>query len=128
MKAVVPAWMKPICDAFAFPAAVVDGDYVRCSGVIGFKPDLSVPDDPAAQFTLAFENLRSVLEESGVGFADIVEMNTYHVGLQANLQTFVEVKSRFLSPPYPAWTAIGITELALPGGIVEIQVTARRRK
>lgn len=127
MKTVVPAWMKPVCDAYAFPAAVIDGDHVRCSGVIGFKPDLSVPADPGAQFTLAFENLKSVLEEAGVGFADVVEMNSYHVNLQANVQTFVEVKNRFMKAPYPAWTAIGITELALPGALVEIQVTARRR-
>lgn len=128
MKEVVPAWMKPICDAYAFPAAVIDGDYVRCSGVIGFKPDVSVPIDPAAQFQLAFENLRSVLEEAGTGFADVVEMNTYHVGLQAHMQTFVGMKNRFMSSPYPAWTAIGITELALPGALVEIQVTARRKR
>ena len=127
MKTVVPAWMKPVCDAYAFPAAVIDGDFVRCSGVIGFKPDLSVSSDPAAQFTLAFENLESVLEEAGAGFADVVEMNTYHVGLQAHMQAFVAIKNQFMKPPYPAWTAIGITELALPGALVEIQVTARRR-
>jgi enamine deaminase RidA (YjgF/YER057c/UK114 family) len=127
MKTVVPAWMKPVCDAYAFPAAVIDGDLVRCSGVIGFKPDLSVPAEPEAQFTLAFENLKGVLEEAGTGFADVVEMNTYHVGLQAHMQTFVSVKNRFMKPPYAAWTAIGITELALPGALVEIQVTARRK-
>ena len=29
-----------------------------------------------------------------------------------------------ISEPYPAWTAIGCTELAMPGGLVEIRVQA----
>ena len=32
----------------------------------------------------------------------------------------------FLSEPWPAWTAIGITELAVPGAHVEIRVTAQK--
>lgn len=126
MKEVIPAWLKPVYEAYAFSPAVIDGEYVRCSGMIGFRPDMSVPEDPAAQFKLAFENLRGVLAEAGVSFANVVEMNTYHVGLQAHMQTFIAVKNQFMSPPHAAWTAIGITELALPGALVEIQVTARR--
>jgi enamine deaminase RidA (YjgF/YER057c/UK114 family) len=30
-----------------------------------------------------------------------------------------------MSAPYPAWTAVGISELASPRALVEIQVTAR---
>ena len=34
-------------------------------------------------------------------------------------------KDRYIHQPYPAWTAIGISELAIPGGLVEIRVSAR---
>ena len=34
------------------------------------------------------------------------------------------VKSRFIKPDFPSWTAIGCTELALPGAAVEIKATA----
>ena len=37
---------------------------------------------------------------------------------------FMSVRDEFLSEPWPAWTAIGITELAIPGARVEIRVTA----
>jgi enamine deaminase RidA (YjgF/YER057c/UK114 family) len=37
----------------------------------------------------------------------------------------MQVKDHYMKPSYPAWTAIGITELALPGGLVEIKVIAR---
>jgi enamine deaminase RidA (YjgF/YER057c/UK114 family) len=38
---------------------------------------------------------------------------------------FMSVRDEFLSSPWPAWTAIGITELALPGAHVEIRVMAK---
>ncbi|OBF86079.1 hypothetical protein A5791_01080 [Mycobacterium sp. 852002-51163_SCH5372311] len=125
MKEVIPEWMKPIYDAYHFAPAVIDGDYLRCSGMIGFRPDLSVPEEPTAQFTLAFENLRGLLQEAGLTFANVTEMTTYHVGLQAHLRAFAAVKDEFMPAPYAAWTAVGISELAAPGALVEIQVTAR---
>jgi enamine deaminase RidA (YjgF/YER057c/UK114 family) len=125
MKEVVPAWMKPIYETYHFAPAVIDGDFLRCSGMIGLRPDLSVPEDPTAQFTLAFENLRGLLAEAGLTFANVTEMTTYHVGLRAQMQAFTAVKDKFMSAPYPAWTAVGISELASPGALVEIQVTAR---
>ncbi len=125
MKEVVPAWMKPIYETYHFAPAVIDGDHLRCSGMIGFRPDLSVPEDPTAQFTLAFQNLRGLLAEAGLTFANVTEMTTYHVGLRAHMQAFTAVKDKFMSAPHPAWTAVGISELASPGALVEIQVTAR---
>jgi enamine deaminase RidA (YjgF/YER057c/UK114 family) len=37
---------------------------------------------------------------------------------------FMSVRDEVLSEPWPAWTAIGISELAIPGARVEIRVTA----
>ena len=125
MKEVIPDWAKPMYDAYHFAPAVIDGDYLRCSGMIGVRPDLTVPEDPEEQFTLAFENLRDLLAEAGCTFADVVEMTSYHVGLAAHTATFVAVRDRFMTAPYPAWTAVGISELAFPGGLAEIQITAR---
>jgi len=35
------------------------------------------------------------------------------------------VKDEYVSSPYPAWTAIGVTELITEGTIVEVRVIAR---
>ena len=83
--------------------------------------------EPEAQFAQAFENVKSVLAAAKLDFSDVVEMTTFHVGLQQHLGTFLAVKDRYLTAPYPAWTAIGIVELAVPGALVEIRVTARLR-
>lgn len=122
---VIPKGMEPYYDQYHFAPAVKDGNRLYCSGVIGVGADGKPPADPATQFTQAFEMLKSVLTTAGVSFSDVIEMTTFHVGLQANLTTFMKVKDRYLQAPYPSWTAIGITELALPGGLVEIKVIAR---
>jgi len=124
---VVPAGMETFYDRLHFAPAVRDRDRLYCSGVIGVGADGKPPADPEAQFTRAFELLGSVLTTAGVSFADVVDMTTFHVGLQANLRTFAKVKDRYVKEPYPSWTAIGITELALPGALVEIRAVARLR-
>ena len=122
---VIPKGMETFYDRLHFAPAIRDGNRLYCSGVIGVGADGKAPEDPEAQFTLAFELLQSVLTTAGISFADVIEVTTFHVGLQAHLRTFVKVKDRYLREPYPSWTAIGITELAVPGALVEIKVIAR---
>jgi enamine deaminase RidA (YjgF/YER057c/UK114 family) len=122
---VIPKGQESFYEQFHFAPAVKDGDRLYCSGVIGIGADGKASPDPETQFKQAFETLSSVLAVAGVSFSAVVEMTTFHVGLQKNLGTFMKVKDTYLAAPYPAWTAIGITELAIPGGLVEIKVIAR---
>ena len=122
---VIPKGMENYYNDFHFAPAVKDGNRLYCSGVIGVGPDGKASADPETQFTQAFELVKSVLTTAGLSFADVIEMTTFHVGLQKNLTTFMKIKDKYMQTPYPAWTAIGITELAFPGGLVEIKVIAR---
>ena len=122
---VIPASMKQFYDSFHFAPAVADGDRLFCSGQIGIGPDGKVPADPEAQFELAFQGVETVLAEAGASLADVVEMTTFHIAMSEHLGTFSKVKDKHVAEPYPAWTAIGVSELAIPGGLVEIRVTAR---
>lgn len=124
-EVVVPRGQEAYYDQFHFAPGIKDGNRLYCSGVIGVGADGKPPADPETQFTCAFEGVKSVLTAAGIGFDKVVEMTTFHVGLQQHLATFMKVKDRYLAQPYPAWTAIGITELAFPGGLVEIKVIAR---
>jgi hypothetical protein len=36
------------------------------------------------------------------------------------------VKDEFVSAPYPAWTAVGISELITTGTLAEIRIIAKR--
>lgn len=124
-EVVIPKGMENYYEQYHFAPAVKDGNRLYCSGVIGVGADGKPPADPETQFTQAFESLKSVLTTAGVTFDEVIEMTTFHVGLQKHLSTFMKVKDRYMNLPCPAWTAIGITELALPGGLVEIKVIAR---
>jgi len=123
-----PKTSKVLYDQFHFSQAVRAGDLLICSGQIGTGPDGKVPGDLAEEFRNAWRGVGSVLQAAGVEFSDILEYTTYHVGLQSSVATFMKIRDEFLSEPWPAWTAIGITELAVPGAHVEIRVTARNRK
>ena len=123
-----PASMKGLYDNFHFAAAARSSDLLICSGQLGVGPDGRAIADPAAQFAAAFEGVRAVLAEAGLDFSDVLEITTFHVGLTQHLGAFMRVKDSVLPAPYPAWTAIGITELAFPGCLVEIRATAQLRK
>jgi enamine deaminase RidA (YjgF/YER057c/UK114 family) len=124
-RRIIPASQKALYENFHFAPAVVDGENLRCSGVIGMNSDGSVPEDPETQFTQAFEAIGEVLAEAGAAFSDITEMTTFHIGMREHIALFSQVRSQFIKEPYPAWTAVGTTELALPGALVEIRVNAR---
>jgi len=124
-RRIIPASQKALYDNFHLAPAVVDGQTLRCSGVIGMNPDGSAPEDPETQFTRAFEAIGEVLAEAGAEFSDITEMTTFHIGMRQHMGVFTRVRDQFIKEPYPAWTAVGTTELALPGALVEIRVTAR---
>jgi len=124
----VPKGMEMAYDQFHFAPAVRTGKWLRCSGQLGTDEKFRAIAEPEAQFVQAFENVKSVLAAAKLDFRDVVELTTFHVGLREHLGTFVKVKDGYLEAPYPAWTAIGVVELAAPGALVEIRVTARLRR
>ena len=125
-QAVVNPESKAAYDNFHFAPATWAGDTLHCSGIIGTGADGTVPDAFADEAKNAWEALGKVLAEAGLGYDDVVEFTTFHVGLQATLADFMQVKDQYVSEPWPAWTAIGCTELAVPGARLELRVTAAR--
>ena len=125
LDVVNPGTNRALYDQFHFSQAVkVDGMLV-CSGQIGTGAGGAVPADLAEEFRNAWTSVGRVLAAAGASFTDIVEYTTFHVGLQKTLPTFMQVRDEFVKAPWPAWTAIGISELAVPGAHVEIRVLAR---
>ncbi|WP_425248200.1 Rid family hydrolase [Desulfospira joergensenii] len=44
-----------------------------------------------------------------------------------HLEDFKRIKDEFINEIYPAWTAIGVSELAVEGALIEIRVIAKLR-
>ena len=73
----------------------------------------------------AFRNVGATLATFGATWADVVEITSYHVGLQAQKEALLRVHREFIAePPYPAWTAAGVSELFSADAVVEIAVIA----
>ncbi len=121
---ILPESDRRAYEDFHFAPAVKAGNIIICSGQLGTGPDGKVPESAEEEFRNAWQAVGRILTEAGLTYEHILEFTTFHVGLQANLATFMKVKDEFVSEPWPAWTAIGITELAVPGARVEIRVTA----
>jgi enamine deaminase RidA (YjgF/YER057c/UK114 family) len=107
------------------PGIIVSGArLLLVSGQVGRDAELGVIADPEAQFTKAFENLEAVIREAGGTLADVIEITTYLTSME-HLPLVAKVKERFFtSEPYPAWTGIGVSELALPRLLLEVKATA----
>jgi len=114
-------------DRFHFAQAVRSGDLLLCSGQIGTSNDGSVPPEFLDEARNAWAAVGAVLAAAELDFDAIVEYTSYHVGLHATLPDFMTARDEVLTAPWPAWTAIGTTELAIPGARLEIRVTARAR-
>jgi len=113
-----------IFEKFGYSAAVRAGDFVYVAGQIGLNPDGSMPQDDETQIVNAFDRLKIVLDVAGCSLDDIIELVSYHVGLQKHLARFVEIKSRYIHAPHPTWTILEIAGLARPGLVIEIKAVA----
>ena len=122
----VPREFARIPEQWHFAPVLDTGEFVFLSGITGVHPDQSLCDDPETQFRDAFRFVGMHLQAAGLHFGDIVEMTTYHVGLRKHLSAFTRIKDEFIGSPYPAWTAIGVTELITDGTLLEIRVIAQR--
>ncbi len=115
---------KFMYERFHFAEGTISNGHIFCSGVIGQDAKGKLPDDISDEFRNAWQKIDALLKEAGSDLDHIVELTSYHVGLQAHMTEFMAVRDEFLKAPWPAWTAIGITELAAPGAHVEIKVVA----
>jgi 2-iminobutanoate/2-iminopropanoate deaminase len=80
--------------------------------------------DMETQVRQTFERIGLVLRAGGASFRDVVMIRAYFLHLARDLPAYRKVRMEFLKEPYPASTAVGVTELAIPGLEVEIEAIA----
>jgi enamine deaminase RidA (YjgF/YER057c/UK114 family) len=121
---IVPAVWTDFFESTRIPAAVRTGDTVRVTGHTGETPDGVFSSNPEDQIREVFRNLSLTLAEAGMTWSNVVEINSYHVGLQAQAEAVLRIAAEFLADPFPAWTAVGVTELFIAEALVEISCVA----
>ena len=122
--AVSPPGRQALYDKHRYSAAIRSGDLLFVSGQVGSRDDGTPEPDFAAQVQRAFDRLRAVLDAAGCSFDDVVDVTTFHTDPAAQFDTVMAIRDREIGdPPYPNWTAVGVTWLA--GFDFEIKVIAR---
>jgi enamine deaminase RidA (YjgF/YER057c/UK114 family) len=121
---IVPAEWADFYKETRIPAALRVGNTVRVTGHTGETAEGVFSSDPETQIRQVFNNLALTLDEAGANWSNVVELNSYHVGLVAQSEALLRVAAEYLVDPYPAWTAVGVTELILPQAVVEISCVA----
>jgi enamine deaminase RidA (YjgF/YER057c/UK114 family) len=107
-------------------AAVAQGPkVVHFAGQLGIGQDFSlIAEDLHGQTATAMRNLKIAMDATGVGWDDIVRRTIY-----TTEPTEYETITRAIDEvtggaEYPAQTIVGITGLAVPGCLIEIECTA----
>lgn len=114
-------------ERYGFSPAVKSKGLLFISGQVGVRPDGTAPESVAEQTEWALRRIGELLRLAGLGFADLVDVTSYHVDIERTLPDFVAAKARFITSPYPAWSIIGISGLSRPELKVEIRAVAALR-
>ncbi|MCF2129363.1 RidA family protein [Strepomyces sp. STD 3.1] len=81
--------------------------------------------DMAAQLALSVENLEAVLGEAGMSLANLVRLNVYTTDVDLLLPHYGVLAARLgAAGVSPTSTMLGVSRLAIPGQLVELEGTA----
>ncbi|WP_460652091.1 RidA family protein [Kribbella endophytica] len=98
-----------------------------CSGQTAMNAD-GKPEhdgDMAGQLALSLSNLEAVLAEAGMSLGDLVRLNVYTTDVDLLFQHYGVLASRLgAARVAPTTTMLGVTRLAIPGQLVELEGTA----
>jgi enamine deaminase RidA (YjgF/YER057c/UK114 family) len=123
-EAFIPSVWRSFYEETGVPAAVRSGRSLHVTGHTGESADGVFPADVEAQVRGTFRNIELTLAEAGLGWHDVVAMDSFHVGFRDQVPALMAVAAEFLTKPYPAWTAVGVTELIDPAAVIEISCVA----
>ncbi len=115
-------------DGFVQACEVVNGQRVLyCSGQLAVSPEGKPmhAGDMRAQINAALDNVEALLKSADFCLDDVVRLNVYTTDVDLCLQNFDAVTTRTTHAGCrQACTLLGVTRLAWPEAMVEIEVTA----
>ncbi len=125
-EAIFPKHPHALYREHGYSPAILSGDLLFVSGMVGARPDGTPEPDLKAQVQLAFDNLQGVLEAAGCTFEEVIDVTMFLVDPEASMGLVIQtMRKAFSREPYPNATAVGVNWLA--GFQFEIKVVARVR-
>jgi enamine deaminase RidA (YjgF/YER057c/UK114 family) len=111
----------PAADVGYTPGILAEGQrlvFISGQGPRDYNADMET------QFRQTFERIKVILEQAGGSMRNLVILRAYFVHFSRDLPVYRKVRKEYLVQPYPASTAVGVTELAPPGNQIEIEAVA----
>jgi 2-iminobutanoate/2-iminopropanoate deaminase len=101
------------------------GNTIYVAGQLPYDKDGNLVGigDIRAQTRRVFENIRKIVEAGGATMNDIVKITVFVTDVRSR-EPYAEVRSEFFGPNPPASTLVQISNLAVPGALIEIEAVA----
>ncbi len=111
---------------FSHVAIASGTNVVHVAGQVALAPDFALVggDDLYEQTRAAMGNLKIALDAAGVGWDDIVRRTIYTLHPTEYETITRAIDSVTDGADHPAQTIVGVTGLAVPGLLIEIECTA----
>ncbi len=119
-------WQQGLGGAYAIRSNM-GAQTLYCSGqaAVDSKGKLVGKGDMRAQINQALDNLEQVLTQGGFALSDVVRMNYYTTDINAFFDNYDAVLTRIQRAGAQfASTLLGVSQLALPQLLIEIEATA----
>ncbi|HKR25498.1 MAG TPA: Rid family hydrolase [Allosphingosinicella sp.] len=110
-------------EEWGYSDAVVAGDTIYLSGIVVGQREGETLE---AAYDRAYRHIGGILRRAGASWDDVVDITSYHTEITAQMPAITAVHRRYVSAPFPAWTAIDVDRLIPERGITEIKIVARR--
>ncbi|MBI4884505.1 MAG: RidA family protein [Actinobacteria bacterium] len=125
-REITPASVAPPAANYAL-AVQSDGAqrWLHVSGIVGVRPDGSIPADLSEQVAVVWSSLVAILAEAQMTTGDVVSITTYVVSQHLqSLPVVMAARDRALAGQRVASTLVTVPALARPEWKVEIALIA----
>jgi reactive intermediate/imine deaminase len=120
-----PAGVAAPLGPYSYAVKVGGGELLFISGCVALDGQgrLVGKGDVVAQTEQVMINLKAVVEAAGGALSDVVKITNYMRDAR-EFPKLAQVRSRYLTPPYPASTMVEVTRLIHDDMLVEIEAIA----
>jgi enamine deaminase RidA (YjgF/YER057c/UK114 family) len=128
IKTLVPDTVPaPFKDRFSHGKIVpADAEWLFTAGQTGRKIDGSIGVGIEEQADLAMRNLYNIVVAAGMSSDDVIKMTIYYRDPK-DLSAIIEARNRHFGADFkPASTAVGVSALANPAYLLEVELVAAR--
>lgn len=123
-EVVFPPALAEAVAASGFSPAVRAGDLLFLTGATGGDLHGAMPADVETQTRNALSKALTILEAAQADAGSVVELTSYHIGLNTHFDQVDRILREVLGVPLPAWTAIEVAGLRRLGALIELRIVA----